>query len=72
MTTFLRKFELLGPRCEIPGCTGVLVDTISWKDQTAFHRCATCGSVMHKMTLREKTEAAVRTIKRVMSGIKPD
>ena len=63
-------FELVGPPCEVPGCKGVLVDTIHLKTQMFFKKCATCGHEHYKMPVREAMGWAVRTIKRAINGEK--
>jgi hypothetical protein len=61
-------FELIGPPCEVPGCKGVLVDTIHIKTQMFSKKCATCGHEHYKMPVREAMGWAVRTIKRALNG----
>jgi hypothetical protein len=59
-------FELVGPPCEEPGCTGVLVDHVTLKSQEFFRRCAVCGREFHRMPAQEKLDAAVRRIKQAL------
>lgn len=61
-------FELSGPPCENPGCSGVLVPSIHLKTQMAYEKCSVCGTEFHKMTAKEKMGWAVRTIERVLAG----
>lgn len=61
-------FELYGPPCEVPGCYGVLVDTVSIKTKRFFRKCATCGAEHYK--LNESIGWTVRTIEKVFNGDK--
>lgn len=61
-------FELVGPPCEAPGCTGKLVNTISLKTWIFSKKCATCGQEFYQMPVREAMGWATRTIKRVLKG----
>lgn len=65
-------FELAGPPCEVPGCSGVLVDHISLKSKDFFRKCATCGTEFHRVPGIEKLAWAKRVIGRILRGEKED
>ena len=61
-------FELVGPPCEAPGCSGVLVDTMSLKTKECWKQCATCKAEFYRMSGKDALGYAVRTIDRVLAG----
>ena len=65
-------FELIGPPCESAGCDGVLIDFISWRKDEMYKECSKCKKHFYKTTMQEGLNHAVRTIKRVMKGEKPN
>jgi hypothetical protein len=59
-------FELVGPPCEVPGCKGILVNTIHLKTWMFFKKCSTCGQEFYTMSAREAMGWARRTIERAL------
>jgi hypothetical protein len=63
-------FELMGTPCEVPGCTGVLLNTISFKTQTCFKQCSICQTEFYKMPIKDMMSWAARTLESVFKGEK--
>jgi hypothetical protein len=61
-------FELVGPPCELPGCNGVLVNTIALKTQIFSKKCSVCHAEFNKMPVKDAMAWAVHTIERVFKG----
>jgi len=61
-------FELVGPPCEVDGCSGVLVSTICLKTADHFNQCSKCKAEFNRMTGQEALDWAKRTINRVLEG----
>ena len=68
--SYFPEFELVGPPCEVPGCSGILVDTMSLKTKEFFKRCSECGEEFNRMPAIEKTAWAKRVIQRVLDDEK--
>lgn len=66
------QFELAGPPCEQAGCRGVLVQTISLKQDMAYQKCSVCGHQHYEMKRSELLAHSIRTIERVLAGQKVD
>ena len=60
-------FELVGPPCEAPGCSGVLVLTTCLKTKDVWNQCATCKAQFNRMTGAEALGWVKRTINRVLA-----
>ena len=61
-------FELVGPPCEAPECSGVLVDTMSLKTKEWWKQCSVCKAEFYRMSGSEALSMAKRTIDRVLKG----
>lgn len=54
-TVLVPTFELYGPPCQNPGCSGVLVFTVSKTEKTSFYwHCPRCLSLFTKLSEEEK------------------
>jgi hypothetical protein len=61
------EFELVGQRCEHPGCKGVLVDTVTTHPPLEwFQRCSECSREFNRAPADEKFAWAVRAIERAL------
>jgi len=66
------QFELVGPPCEAPGCSGVLVLTTCLRTKDVFKQCSKCRSEFYRMTGQEALAWTKRTFARVLKGEKLD
>lgn len=64
------QFELVGPLCEVPGCSGILVDTMSLKTKEIWKQCSECKAEFYRMSGADALGAATRVIQRVLKGEK--
>jgi len=69
--SFFPMFEL-GPPCEVEGCSGVLVNTISLETADHFKKCGTCGEEFYRMTAQESLDWSERVFRRAFEGGQDD
>jgi hypothetical protein len=60
------QFELIGPKCPIEGCKGVLVDHMSLRTKDFYRKCSVCEQEFDRMPAQQKLDEAIKIIEQVL------
>lgn len=62
-------FELVGPKCDQPDCTGVKVSTVNlYGEKMHFNKCSKCGVETERTPAAQKLAWTLCTIDWVLKG----